>query len=243
MSEVSENESPKNSAGRRPRITLWASLAVLAAVIIMAVFLLTNPVQDQTATPPAASQEPTEATTSGDECDVPAGDTSATPKLPEDLRWEAANGWTWPVSETYGPTREKNGYGVCFARSPLGAALMGVSLIAEGNTGSQPDAIELYVAESPGKEVYRKTLTGEAPATAPVVFSGFIVDSFSPDEARVTLVAANPGSPTGYIGVPETFRWVDGDWKLHVLDDGRIFQGQPTTPAAGDFISWGEANG
>lgn len=243
MSEISENESPKKSGGLRPRITLWASLAILAVVVIIAVFLVSNPVEEDTAASPSASQEPTETAAASGECDVPAGDTSAMPELPEDLRWEAESGWTWPVSDTYGPTQDKDGYGVCFARSPLGAALMGVSVIAEGNTGSQPEAIELYIAESPGKEVYRKTLSGEAPTTTPAVFSGFIVDSFSPDEARVTLVAANTGSPTGYVGIPETFRWVDGDWKLQVLDDGRIFQGQPTTPAAGDFISWGEANG
>lgn len=243
MSEISENEEPKTSGGLRPRITLWASLAIFAVVIIMAVFIVTNPVQDEPAASPSASQQTTESAAADGECNVPAGDTSAMPELPEDLRWEAANGWTWPVSDTYGPTKDEGGYGVCFARSPLGAALMGVSLIAEGNTGNQPEAIEIYIAESAGKEVYRKTLAGEAPATSPAVFSGFIVDSFSPDEARVTLVAANPGSPTGYVGVPETFRWINGDWKLQVLDDGRIFQGQPTTPAAGDFISWGEANG
>lgn len=243
MSEISETETPKTSGGLRPRITLWASLAILVVVIIMAVFLVTNPVENDSAAAPSPLQEVTEPAAAEGECDVPAGDTSAMPDLPEDLRWKAENGWTWPVSDTYGPTKNDDGYGVCFARSPLGAALMGVSLIAEGNTGNQPDAIELYVAESPGKEVYRKTLTGEAPATAPVVFSGFIVDSFNPDEARVTLVAANPGSSTGYVGVPETFRWVGGDWKLQVLDDGRIFQGQPTTPSAGNFISWGGTDG
>lgn len=243
MSEISENEEPKTDGGLRPQITLWASLALLVVVIIMAVFIVTNPVQDEPAASPSASPEQTESAVADGECDVPAGDTSAMPELPEDLRWEADAGWTWPVSDTYGPTKDEDGYGVCFARSPLGAALMSVSLIAEGNAGKQIEAIELYIAESPGKEIYRKTLAGEAPATTPAIFSGFIVDSFSPDEARITLVAAETGSPTGYVGVPETLRWVDGDWKLQVLDDGRIFQGQPTTPAAGDFISWGEANG
>ncbi|TYC96597.1 hypothetical protein FQ377_13800 [Arthrobacter echini] len=165
------------------------------------------------------------------------------PEMPDDLRWEAEAGWTWPVSDTYGPTQDKDGYGVCFARSPLGAALMGVSLIVESNLGSQPEAIELYVMESPGKEVYRKTLAGEAPETDPGVFSGFIVDSFTPDEAQITLVVSVPGSPTGYAGIPETFRWVDGDWKLKVLDDGNLFAGEFVTPSSGDFIAWGDTSG
>ncbi|MUK02796.1 hypothetical protein GM708_13195 [Vibrio cholerae] len=242
MSETSESESPKTRGGLRPRITLWSSLAIVFIIAIMAIFLVTNPV-DQSDEPPAAQETTAPVDDESGDCDVPAGDTSATPDMPDDLRWEAENGWTWPVSDTYGPTQDENGYGVCFARSPLGAALMGVSLVAEGNTGNQPEAIELYVAESAGKEVYRKTLAGEAPATTPESFAGFVVDSFTQEEARITLVVANAGSPTGYVGVPETFRWIDGDWKLQVLDDGRIFQGQPTTPASGDFIAWGEVRG
>lgn len=238
MSETPENEPITKRERSGTRMSLWVSLAVVAVVAIIAVFLVLNPVENDTA-PAAAGQDGTESSTDPDRCDAPVGDTSAMPEMPEDLRWEAANGWTWPVSDTYGPTQEDNGYGVCFSRSPLGAALMGVSLIAEGNTGVQLEAVELYVMESPGKEVYRRTLTGAAPQEDPAVFSGFIVDSFSPDEAQITLVVSVPGSATGYAGIPETFRWVDGDWKLKVLDNGTIFQGQPTTPASGSFVSWG----
>jgi len=163
--------------------------------------------------------------------------------MPSDLRWEADKGWTWPVSDTYGPTETKDGFPVCFARSPLGAALTAVSMNASANVISARKAVELYGMESKGKDVLLgKTPDGPA-ATSPASFAGFIVDSFTGDEAAITLVMATPISSTGYTGLPGTFKWVDGDWKLKILDDGSSFVGQPPVPVKGGFVEWVGSNG
>lgn len=229
----------QNPQTLRGKVALWASVALVFLVAILLFLILVKPA-GTTEPPNPVAAETTKAT---GECDVPEGDTSSKPAMPKDLRWEAEKGWTWPVSDTYGPTKTKDGYGVCFARSPLGAALMAVSLNATSNTTGLKEAIEIYVMESPGKGVYRSTLSEASKASTPVTYSGFIVDSFTPDEAQLTLVIATDKTATGYAGIPQTFRWVDGDWKLKVLDDGKLFAGQPVTPNAGEFVTWSDNRG
>ncbi|WP_267785053.1 hypothetical protein [Paenarthrobacter ureafaciens] len=229
----------KNPQTLRGKVALWASVLVVFVVAILLVMILVKPSGQPEPAAPVAVETPKDEGS----CNVSAGDTSAKPAMPKDLRWKAEKGWTWPVSDTYGPTKTKDGYGVCFARSPLGAALTAVSLNASSNTRGLKEAIELYVMESPGKAVYRSTLSESSKASTPVTYSGFIVDSFTPDEAQLTLVIATDKTETGYAGIPQTFKWVDGDWKLKVLDDGKLFAGQTVTPRAGQFVTWGGTNG
>lgn len=237
---MTANMNERGTSPRRKTITLWASIIILVLIAGMAFLILANPAKDDSKAPAAGGSSPAATPVAKEGCDVPAGDTSATPEMPKDLRWEARDGWTWPVSDTYGPTQKKDGYGVCFARSPLGAALMGFSLMAEGNTQDALKAVQLYVMDSPGKKEQMSAVKNDDSPSIPQAFSGFIVDSYTQDETQITLVVANPKSPTGYVGVPETFRWVDGDWKLKPLDNGELYVGRPLTPAKGDFVAWGD---
>lgn len=229
----------QNPQTLRGKVALWASVALVFFVAILLFLILVKPAG--TAEPPTpVAGETTEAT---GECDVPEGDTSSKPAMPKDLRWEAENGWTWPVSDTYGPTKTKDGFPACFARSPLGAALTAVSMNAAGNLINARQAGEFYAIDSPGKEVLLGKTPDKAARTTPATFSGFIVDSFTGDEASITLVVATAASSTGYAGLPLTFRWVDGDWKFKVLDDGSTFVGQPPAPVKGGFVEWSGQNG
>lgn len=240
---MSADKNQRGASPRRNKITLWASVIVLVLIAGMAVLIVTTKSKDDPQ-PKAGNEQSSPAASpvaKQEGCDVPVGDTSSKPKMPKDLRWEASNGWTWPVSDTYGPTQEKDGYGVCFARSPLGAALMATTFNSSGNVLDAKEALELYVADSPGKDVQlAKSATDDA---TPVSYSGFIVDSFSQDQAQVTLVFATPNTATGFTGLPLSFRWVDGDWKQEVLDDGSLFRGQPIEPQRGDFVEWSSKNG
>lgn len=223
----------------RGKVALWGSVLVVFVVAILLVMILVKPSGQPEPSTPVAVETPKEE----GGCDVPAGDTSAKPSMPKDLRWEAEKGWTWPVSDTYGPTKTKDGFPACFARSPLGAALTAVSMNAAGNLINAKRAGEAYILDSPGKKVLLDKTPDNAAMTTPVAFSGFIVDSFSKDEASITLVVATAASSSGYAGLPLTFRWVDGDWKLKVLDDGSTFVGQPPTPVKGGFVEWSGTNG
>ena len=236
MSDM-KNERVQNSQWKKA--TLWASAVVLVLILGMALIVIfTGPKKEPA--PAAGSPAPSTgaATTppAQEGCNVPVGDTSSTPKMPDDLRWEAKDGWTWPVSDTYGPTESEGGFGVCFARSPLGAALMAVTLNTAISTSDFKQAVELYVPDSPGRD-YALAQPGGGDA-APISYSGFIVDSFTPDNAQVTIVFSTPDTSTGFTGLPLSFRWIDGDWKQVVLDDGSMFRGQPIEPQRGEFVEW-----
>lgn len=222
----------------------WISLGIVAVVAILAIIIFVNPAPKN----PAPIAEPTVTSTaeivSG--CNVPEGDTSSKPAIPTDLRWEAAKGTTWPVSDTYGPTREKDGYGTCFARSPLGAALAMATFYGMGSSADPKKATEIYVMDSAGKTAALNEPDSPSVDSAsgdPVAFAGFSTDSFTPDEAQITLVIAIAKSPTGYVGLPSTLVWVEGDWKLKILDNGQTSAGEATKPVAGQFTPWGGSRG
>lgn len=233
---MTANLNERGTSPRRKTITLWVSIIILVLIAGMAFLIFANPAKDDSKAPAAGGSSPAASPVAKEGCDVPAGDTSSVPDMPKDLRWEAKDGWTWPVSDTYGPTQKKDGYGVCFARSPLGAALMGVTVNSNGNVLGEKKAMELYLADSPGKDV--QLAKPATPEQAPISYSGFITDSFTPDHAQVTLVFSTPDTATGFTGLPLSFRWVNGDWKQEVLDDGALFRGQAIEPQRGDFVEW-----
>ena len=221
----------------------WISLGIVVVVVILAVAIFVQPAPKNSA--PIAKPTPSATAQAVGGCNVPLGDTSSKPAMPKDLRWEAIKGVTWPVSDTYGPTQKKDGYGVCFARSPLGAGLAMATFSGLANTQDAKKAVELYAMDSVGKRVALNepaTPSGDS-ADVPVAFAGFSTDSFTPDEAQITLVFAVAGTSTGYVGFPSTLRWVDGDWKIKLLDDGSTFAGVASNPVAGQFIPWGGRSG
>lgn len=236
---MSEIKNPQEQPSQWKKVTLWASAVVLVLILGMALLVIFTP-QKKDAAPAAGPSAPTSSPASSpaaqNGCNVPPGDTSSTPKMPSDLRWEAKDGWTWPVSDTYGPTQQKGEYGVCFARSPLGAALMAVNFNTASNILDYKQALKLYVTDSPGRNYALST--AEQGGNQPISYSGFIVDSFTPDNAQVTLVFSTPDTATGFTGLPLSFRWVEGDWKQEILDDGSLFRGQAIEPQRGDFVEW-----
>lgn len=218
----------------------------LGAVILAIVLSFTAPVKPNPAAPQpgeAAPIQTTAPTADTGACNVPAGDTSLRPKLPADLRWAAAQGLTWPVSATVGPTKSKDGFPVCFARSPLGAALMGTSFINSIWQG-QParSVVDFYVADGPGKQILLSKSTGSGDpkkiASDGITPAGFLVDAFTPDEAHVTVVATAPGTQSGYAGFPLTMIWSNGDWRIKVLDTGDGWAGSLSSPVKGQFVEW-----
>lgn len=230
-------------------ITATVVLAVVLLVVIAAIVAsFIAPAKPGAETPQQSpgSQSPTpEHTEATEKCTVPAGDTSMRPKIPMDLRWEAAQGLTWPVSDSTGPTKSRDGFPTCFARSPLGAALFGTTLTYQMWTGPVSQVVDAYTIDSPGKKILQKSPSGVAQKVADQGWTsaGFIVDSFTPEEAQVTVVLSTPNSQTGYTGFPYTVVWKDGDWQLKVLDSGATWAGAPSAPVKGQFVDWKPSNG
>lgn len=226
-------------------ITAGIVLVLVLLVVIVAIVLSFVAPADPESSPSkggTAAQAPIRETTkTGGKCGVPAGDTSLRPAAPKDLSWASLNGLTWPVSRTVGPTKTQDQYPVCFARSPLGAALSGTNFLYQAWAGNLRSAADFYVIESPGKTTLKNTSqtdNAKKLAEAGWTAAGFIVESFTRDEAQINVVFSTPGSQTGYTGFPLTLAWQNDDWRLEVLDSGNLWTGSPSTPVKGQFVEW-----
>lgn len=234
-------------SNRASKITLWLSLGVLGAAIIAALVIFFLPAENSTDTPdvaatagPAPALSTPTADAAGIGCEAPPSDDR---QVPEDLRWEAENGVTWPVSDTVGPTKTEDGFAACFEHSPIGAALAATAITFSTTEQTQLDTLKFYLADSPGRDV---ALANTAPGTYSSIkeqiqdnglaLVGFKIEEYDGDRASVRLVLRVPDSPTGFRGVPSPMVWVDGDWKLKPLDDGMT--GQPSDEGPSNFTNW-----
>jgi len=225
------------------------ALAVL--VVLLATFLgVFAPVKHDDGQGSAANPAPTTSAAADGPCNVPTTGQAAQ-KVPSDLSWHAGRGGiTWPTSAAVGPTKKVDGFPACFARTATGAALAATTgYLGQYDTGhSVRELLNFYIADSAGKSL---TVDGTVKnQTAPeqmraqgLSVAGYSVESFTKDRAIVDVVLTQPSGSTGYFAVPLTMIWVDGDWKVSVLDNGELYSGNPLTPSQGDFTAWGGSDG
>lgn len=232
------------------KITLWLSIGVLVIAIIAAlvIFLVPSdtpkPSTEETQRPTSA---PTETSTVGAVgCAAPASDER---DVPSDLRWEAKEGLTWPVSDSVGPTAITDGFASCFQRSPVGAGLAAVTFVFAQVDHSPLETVNFYVVDSPGKEATIDQLDANTSsqlkdqiASSGMSVAGFQIEEYDGDRALTRIILRVPGSTTGYRGVPIPLVWDSGDWKVKPLDTGST--GQASDVSEGEFIPWtGASNG
>lgn len=253
--DTNETSTDKASKVWNSRPVAWTSavILVLAVVVaaVMVVWSIVSPAEPEGTNNPAADSPSTSVAqgstqASNGACDVPEGDTSLRPQIPTDLRWKAAQGLTWPISDTYGPTQTRDGFDVCFSRSPLGAALAATTMLYAQYDGHTPkEMAEFFLVDSPGKTALLAQADNDSSSadltSSGMTAAGFIADEFTPDRAGVTLVFSLPQSQTGYMGIPITLVWVDGDWRTKVLDSGNF--GTISNPVKGQFVEWRASNG
>lgn len=233
---------------RQPRkggawLFIAAGIVVIALVLTIAGLVWPRDSDEPTTEPTPSQSEPASSASSTPEdgaCGMPENDSST---VPDDLRWEAASGVTWPVSDSLGPASSEDGLPTCFAHSPVGAALAATSIMFALAENTPADVMAFYAVESPGRDALIAASTGGAGEfaqnlrTAGLSLVGFQVLEYSGDRATVALVYSAPGTVTGYQGTPLTLEWVDGDWRLKPLDDGSL--GAPTPARLGQFVEWG----
>lgn len=225
------------------------ALAVL--VVLLATFLgVFAPVKHDSGQGTAANPAPTTSAAAGGPCNVPTTG-QAVQKVPSDLSWHAGRGGiTWPTSAAVGPTKKVDGFPACFARTATGAALAATTgYLGQYDTGhSVRELLDFYLADGAGKEIavdgtVKNQTTPEQMRAQGLSVAGYSVESFTKDRAIVDVVLTQPAGATGYFAVPLTMIWVDGDWKVSVLDNGELYSGNPLTPSQGDFTAWGGSDG
>jgi hypothetical protein len=222
-------------------ITALIIVGIIALILVIVTVQTLTGSGDPTPKPNAGSSAPAPSVTpsSNGECEAKADlSTSLTPEPPSDLEWAAGNGETWPVSPSYGPTAQKDGFAVCFSRSPMGAALAATSMLTAGFTGhSQHEVTEQYALDSPGKTAALSRPDGQSETSGgqnPIV--GFRINSYVEDRAEILTVFRAPSTATGYLALPVQLAWDGDDWKIMLKDSGA---GDPAVAISdGEFTPW-----
>ena len=159
------------------------------------------------------------------------------------MTWALFQGVALPASQTAGPSRVAGPVYAGYARTPAGALVaseqIGVRhLITPGNGWRR--VVEQQVVPGPGVDVFVAERARVTDFTPPGTFgqtAGFRFVTYSPDVAVIQFVSR---FADGSLQVTtSTVRWVTGDWKLQLQQDGSE---SPTAQSVGSlagFVPWG----
>ncbi len=229
----------------------WRTVAIGAVVLAVVVAGLTWVVvsrdgDDAPATAPApGSPSPTSSVsppTAGEAydsaCGLKGGSTQIPTSEPADIKWTRIEGWAFPISASAGPgKRPATGPWSCFARTPMGAVLAAYTIdlrMAVVDDAGFDAIVEQQVSPGVGRDAL--VALGNQKPESITDTKGFIVESYTPDDAIISLYVVQQGqSATCSVEV----QWRDGDWRLRALPDGSTSSGC-VRAAPPKFVPWGD---
>lgn len=233
--------------GRGPWFVISAAvvaLVVVAALVLTAVNVFGGS-EDSQAKPKgegSSSKSENESV-----CGLKPGKSSETTltSAPPKTEWRLVDRMAAPKVEGSGPGKiEDDQFGYCFAQSPTGAVVAAANIGASTNSSErQVKTYDKLAVPGPGRDKILKSLKQGDPGTgAPegvsVQIAGFKVQRYSAKEATVDLAVEVDGE--SYMSAPMDLRWVDGDWKVVVNDDGTVYDSQPLSDLSG-YVIWSGA--
>lgn len=240
-------ETDETQPWRRPRVL--ASLGVVALVVLAlaAWGLLRGGDGPSTAstqqsspsvTPPSTSASPigADGVTYDSSCGLHGGMTTLPATTAPATTWDSIEGgWVLPRSSQYGPGRLGD-VRTCFARVPMGAVIAAYTEASQvdGLSADFDRAVTLTTMPGVGQSALRSIGRKSLPAV-PTVPRGFVIDSYTKDEATVSYyLATGPTETTCSFMVV----WSQGDWRLKLNPDGTTPQGC-ISGSPSRFIPWG----
>lgn len=227
---------------RNPFNFWWAAAAGFLVLVVVGAVVLgfqLGKAGDEEA--PVAETSPAEEPTrpSASESEAPRGEARECGTLSADqdypteappTEWETygSSSMTVPVSEEYGPVKRDDALWECYAHSPTGAVYAGLGLIASFSIGGEYEA----AIDSPEAESALTNEAAEAGASFPS-FSGFRIDEYTDDAARITYL----GQQDEYtVGIAFSVKWDSqaDDWRL----DWSRPDGFEENPSPDQFVMW-----
>lgn len=233
--------------GRRLSLRWLLIGAVLLVLVAVAVTLLVVERQDSggdavasPTTEPTMAPSPTDPapTAEGYEsaCGLRGGSLQMPTQEPADLKWERIDGWAYPISPSAGPGRRPaDGPWSCFARTPMGAVLAAYTIdLRLAYVDDYAAAVRQQVVPGIGQQALLEK--GQQPSEVVTDTKGFVIESYSPDDAVVSLYVVHQSrSFTCSIEV----QWRNGDWALRALPDGSTASGCiESVPTR--YVAWGD---
>lgn len=190
----------------------------------------------------AASGTPTPTSTVSAEaesvCGLSGYEESGTLTAPPTTEWTIVGTMAAPSSAEAGPGEtDSDGVRTCYAHTVEGALFAASNLWAMGSDARlAPLAVEQLTAPGPGRDAAIAADTQQSNTGTSVQIAGFKVLSYDGENATIdTAFELNTGS---LISFPSAVKWIDGDWKLVVTDEGQPPFRPTTLQNLGGYIVW-----
>jgi hypothetical protein len=158
---------------------------------------------------------------------------------PKDVTWQQLNGGRIPLSPTSGPLMTSGALLWCFAHTPMGA-VMAAHVIPRQMSGSDWETVtDQQVVPGISREIFvamRSSDRGAPPQYTSRSLAGFMLLTYSPDEATVRLLIKDTAAVYGIADY--TVAWTGGDWKVQPLSDGNLHTPLKVVTANAGFVMW-----
>jgi hypothetical protein len=246
MSESTQNNTEQNPF-TKPGFVISAALVVALIAAVIVIFLI--PKGDGNAQPgPAPSGSNASAATTADSagksiCGLRSASETALGSAPKS-NWELVGRMATPTDpDTHGPgVIDGDGFRSCFAQSPTGALYAAVNMVALSSAESQvlnTKVTDRLLVPGPGRDIAMKDSATSSPSTGTdttVQIRGFLVKAYTPTEADVDLAFETRNGILAHTVLP--LRWMDGDWKAKVSDEGNLINEITQLSDLSSFIPW-----
>ncbi|MFC3297718.1 hypothetical protein ACFOD2_16145, partial [Clavibacter michiganensis subsp. insidiosus] len=115
-----------------------------------------------------------------------------------------------------------NGIRSCYAHTATGALYAVANYLGQATDGRLKSHIAELVAPGPGKDAAAAKAGASSSSSVRLQISGFKIESYSPSETTVDVAAAVTSQGNALVSMPMILKWVDGDWKFELADDGTL---------------------
>lgn len=246
MADDGVEEAP--SPFRRPMFILSAGF--LAAIVVLAAFMLRASLGDDSDPPGGSSPQPTAAGNAGG---IPAGTGNCRPAdtnqqipaaAPPGVNWQIFKSSALPVSAAAGPLITEGDVVRCYAHTPAGALIAATQLSARVELADGwRQVVNRSVVAGPGREAFvqehaKQASSAPAGAGSLAQVAGFRFVTFSPETAVIELVVRAPTTGSLASSVT-TVKWADGDWKLELQPDGSANSQPRLIESLDGYARWG----
>ncbi|WP_436772851.1 hypothetical protein [Yinghuangia sp. YIM S09857] len=180
----------------------------------------------------------------------PDSPTAQPGKVPSHIEWTDYRGLMVPLSGMAGPAERVGSVARCFAPTPTGALLAAANIVMRHPVAPDWRSLaERQMVPGPGRDAYlRLREQQEGPTGVAAVppagdrlarLAGFRFVSYSPQSAAVALLFRMSNGEL-WASV-HTVDWSEGDWKLHMRDDGSDAFMEQTVAGTEGYVEWGDA--
>ena len=246
MSDITDTtEEPRNPFTSRG----FLLGAVLVGVLVLAAILIgvsslwgggdegTAPVASATPSSSPSPSSTVDAETAS-VCGLEGYEEDGTLTAPPVTEWVIVGTMAAPERADVGPgLTSDDGLRSCFAHTVEGALFATANLWASGTDARLSDlAIDRLTVPGPGRDAAMAADIPTSNTGLSIQIAGFKVLSYTGTDATIdTVCKLNTGQ---LVSFPMALKWVEGDWKTVVTDDGQPPYRPVNLTSLGGYIAW-----